>query len=229
MTSKKQYLRSLNEIVKWGSDGFFHESRPCSTFDINNSLLGVEEDTGHRFKPGFIDASSDDDEDSASSSSDDENDAGSSEELDDGKKNEDDSDDSEDVDSNEISTMKQPILYSCSICGMQFVLMTRLSSHMSMNHPRKTPKHRQSTESVKTISELRSTSQQPYIIKPRSREELSCSICERSFSNRSNLTRHRISQHNAKKFNCSKCNREFGRIDNMKEHNRVCKITPENA
>ena len=49
-----------------------------------------------------------------------------------------------------------------------------------------------------------------------------CNICDSTFTQRSNLSRHHRSQHGGEKFACSSSDKSFSRCDNLQRHQKSC-------
>jgi hypothetical protein len=226
MVHKKHYLRKLNKCVKWGNTGFFDEMGQCSIQYINDNMLGLEQDTGHRFKPGFISVSSDEDDDtddddeSNTSTNDDRAEVDSDEEEEEEKEEEerscsDECDESDKTDEERRAeddmevNVKPPSTYPCPVCAKRFVLMSELCAHMRVIHIQNPSKRPSSTESIIPSNVCRPVVQASRIVKDVNQQ---CA-----------LVRHTKCQHSKKKFKCPISGRAFSRQDAMKLHKRICK------
>jgi predicted RNA-binding Zn-ribbon protein involved in translation (DUF1610 family) len=228
MVPKEYYLRKLNKFVKWTNDGFVDELGPCSIEYINNNMICLEKDTGHRFKPGFIAVSNDDDDDDSNTSvSEDESEAeaeeAEEEEEEEERSESDRNNEESDVEDDESDSVKSSPSYPCPVCGIRFVFMSQICTHMKVVHRQNPSKLRPSSEPFNSDNACRTVIQPSYDIKPVKQQSLSCSDCGQTFANSCNLLRHIKCQHSEKKFKCPACGRAFSRLDNMKFHSRICK------
>jgi uncharacterized Zn-finger protein len=235
MVPKKQYLRRLNKCVKWGNTGFFDEMGECSSQYINDNMLGLEQDIGHRFKPGFISVSSDedndtDDDESNTSTIEDRSNVDGDEKVEEEEEERSCSDESDESDKTDEESsveddmeVKPPPTYPCSVCSKRFVLMSELCTHMRVKHIQNPSKRPSSTESIIPPKACRPVMQSSRVVKDVNQEAISCSICGQTFTKSCALVRHTKCQHAEKQFKCPTCSRAFSRQDAMKLHKLICK------
>lgn len=71
-----------------------------------------------------------------------------------------------------------------------------------------------------------------HVVSHRGEKPYSCTVCDKSFADRSAYRRHVASHSGKKPFNCSACGLSFSRLDNLKTHinthdkERVSKAEP---
>ena len=49
-----------------------------------------------------------------------------------------------------------------------------------------------------------------------------CNVCDSTFTQRSDVSRHHRNQHGGEKFACSSCDKSFSRCDNLQHHQKSC-------
>jgi predicted RNA-binding Zn-ribbon protein involved in translation (DUF1610 family) len=133
------------------------------------------------------------------------------------------SSDESDVEGDESNSVKSSPSYPCPVCGIRFVFMSQICTHMKAAHRQNPSKLHPSCEPFKSDNACRTVIQPSYDVKPVNQQSISCSDCGQTFANSCNLLRHIKCQHSEKKFKCPACGRAFSRLDNMKFHRRICK------
>ena len=59
---------------------------------------------------------------------------------------------------------------------------------------------------------------------PMDREELTCPMCEKVFTQKNNLNRHVKTVHEKVRYSCKSCEKSYSRQDNAHSHMKVCRM-----
>jgi hypothetical protein len=212
MESLDYCARKLNNLVSWCDQGFLYRNEPCSTDFVKNILNTVEKELGFRFKTKFVFTP-----DGCSNVSDN----ADSDDLDESYDSEHSSveEDPESINGEDEESLDQ---YSCLNKKRVLENVKRISHRSDYKLPSSPYIKKDVTKRFRHV-------QQPHKIISGTSRSLSCSRCEQQFSTKSSMVRHTLSQHSRRKFECPACGRPFARLDGMKLHSLICKISRDSS
>ena len=108
--------------------------------------------------------------------------------------------------------------YKCDLCDKSFYGKRRLNYHIQSVHEKKIVKFEFSTLSDR-LSNDENDSMKGQHFELKIENPLDCEICNKSFAERANLTKHILEVHERKRrFQCKICSRPFARKVDVKRH-----------
>lgn len=113
------------------------------------------------------------------------------------------------------------MLYSCPTCGQQFRQNTGLWRHLRTHNPKSPRRRYPCPQCSREFARLDYFKEHLAAHNKSHKGRFICNVCERSFLQSSDLTRHRLTHSNERRqFECSVCKRLFSNASSRKRHEK---------
>ena len=120
----------------------------------------------------------------------------------------------------ELFILEMPHQFQCRLCSQTFILVTDFIEHVKIHKKAAENPNTQNEKDI-DVTELSAKSQET-VNENKIRKANWCRICDKTFSSKSYLRRHRITVHEEGKIHrCDLCNKSFGEKGTLQKHEKT--------